>query len=133
LEIVAPVNCLIEQIIAVEDSVEDADGYISSDDWDTIVEADLPLYAQAAEADVAFMEALVAYDWPDIVHEDVQSLIEESSAIASWSRRIAESKSFDEFAEWWGNPPEFVAGAVVRAKLGLESNIGSEVVDCPAA
>lgn len=78
------------------------------------------------------MEALAAYDWPEEVQEDVQSLIEELSAYASWSRGISESRSFDEWADQWGNPPDFVAAAVMRAKLGLESNIGSEVPDCPA-
>ena len=79
------------------------------------------------------MEALAAYEWPENVQEDVNSLIQELSAAASWALDVSESQSFDDWLALWGNPPENVSAAVVRAKLGLESNIGSEVVDCPAA
>jgi len=133
LEIVAPGNCLIEQLTAIEDSGRDADGFMDPNAWDDMVDAGLlTLYAQSSEADIAFLEALATYEWPAIVQEDVEALIEEVSASASWALAVSESQSFDEWANLWSNPPEAVAAAVVRAKLGLESNIGSDVVDCPA-
>lgn len=47
LEIVAPSNCLIEQVLAIEDSVRDEDGFISADRWNEMVDAGLlPLYAK---------------------------------------------------------------------------------------
>ena len=133
LEIVAPGNCVIEQIEAIEVPAQ-SDGAFSAEEWDEMVDAGLlSLYAQGSEADIAFMEALAAYEWPENVQEDVNSLIQELSAAASWALDVSESQSFDDWLALWGNPPESVSAAVVRAKLGLESNIGSEVVDCPAA
>jgi hypothetical protein len=131
LEIVAPSNCVIEQIIALEDSVRSDDGYIYDDKWDDMVDGGLlTLYAEASVAEVEFLEALATYNWPDVVEEDVQSLIEEVSATASWSRSVSETQSFDEWVTIWEAPPEFVSAAVVRAKLHLESNIGSDTPDC---
>jgi hypothetical protein len=132
LEIVAPSNCVIDSKDQMWSAIADDAGELDSEDWDRIQEELLPLYADLAEADIAFVEALVAYDWPESVDDDIDGLVQQVSAEAALAQDISEVASFVSFAAILSEPQEDQANfaAIVRAKLGLATNIGATAEAC---
>ena len=128
LRIVEPGNCLVDQIVAFETSITSEDGYIYDDKWDEIQATLLPLYAEAAAADAKLVEDLSTYVWPEEVADDAARLASEVAASAQWALGFSEVANFEAWAEYPAAPPTPTA-SVVRAKLGLPTNIGMEL--CP--
>jgi len=85
VEIVRPGNCAVYDWDQKWSELADQDGFLYEDDWPRVESELLPIMAEAAEADVQFINDLVAYDWPEVVEADVEGLIKEVSEDASWA------------------------------------------------
>ena len=74
------------------------------------------------------MRKLTVYDWPASVQPEVDAAIAEAAEVANVSQTAAKATEFSIWANvvW----PERKAAAVLRAALGLPTNIGVDVEDC---
>jgi hypothetical protein len=113
------------------DELADSQGFLYDTDWPEIQAQMLPLYQVYADELVGFIEALVSYQWPESVQADIDQLTTEVSAEAGWAQEVAQSSSFDTFITLQERERPNAAAAVIRAKLGLPTNIGAET-DCEA-
>jgi hypothetical protein len=131
LFIVKESNCLQARTNAALDRTEGANGYFDSSDWPAIQAELLPRFRDAAEAKIRFYQAIIATEWPADVQADMDALVAESTTEAAYFQRISESTSTDDMLLAMNNAPENrnTAG-VVRAKLGLESNVVDDTDFC---
>jgi hypothetical protein len=74
------------------------------------------------------VNALIDYEWPASVQENIDGLITTASAEASRFDQYAKSFSIEDWptSDW----PSSEDAAIVRAKLGLPTNIDSDVQHC---
>jgi len=122
--IVAPYNCATAAVNAAWDELVDEEGYVYEDQWDDIKTVLLPTYAESSVAGVAFIEALAGYDWPAVVRNDIDDLMVEITGEAGWSDNMAEATDYLNFTELNIDLTENKAATVIRAKLGIETNLG---------
>lgn len=116
LEIVAPRNCVVTKI----DSYA-ADGMETWED----VQGFLQLFGELAEADVALLDGLTSYDWPESVADTADDLAKAVSGRLPEIEAFSKLSSLEEFLDWeWDTTHEGGEAALLRSKLGLPSNIG---------
>jgi hypothetical protein len=129
LQSVTPSNCYLQITQLIESEVYGKDGTLTRKEWPAAQEKLLPAIKGLADGELTFLSALVNYDWPDDVQPDIDNLVNELSATANWHGQLASAGSFDAFV---GSPPapQGSAATVVRAKLGLPSNVNSTVEEC---
>ena len=131
LALVAPLNCQGFLFQVTQGEVSGEDHRVTSRDWPAIQEKLLPAWQAESTASVTFLQGLAAYSWPTSVQPQIDALLAEMSATASWQQTFADAKTFDQFiAAGRQEDPPFVAAAAVRAKLGIPSNINSDVDEC---
>lgn len=122
LELVTPLNCSLSIVALVEGGIT-GDGYFYANDWPEI-QAIQPTYATYAQDVLKMMTGLIAFDgWPADVQADVDALIGELAADADYYQTLADAVTFDQWATT--TQPESTAASIVRAKLGLETNVGT--------
>ena len=127
LSMVKPSNCAGERFEAAGDKVPETANFD-----DPSIGPYRAAAADAAEASIQFYEALAAAQWPADLQPTVDALIEEVAAAAAWFQGIADAD--DNASMVAAVQAEYPAGSsasLLRAKLGLESNVGSEE-DCGA-
>lgn len=128
LDLVAPSNCAQERWNVIEGNITGADELYYVRDWSRIQAELLPALGAAGDALIAFYEGLVEAKWPTDVKADIDRLVQELTADAAALRVAAAAKTFDELS-----PLPFsdisTAAAVVRARLGLPSNLTDEAID----
>jgi hypothetical protein len=129
VESVTPSNCAGQTTETIWDDIADEEGYLYDTDWERIEAEMLPAYQIYAAKLVGFVEALASYEWPESVQADIEGLMSEVSAEAGWAQEVSEASSFDSFITLQNEVREFSAAAIVRAKLGLPTNIGA-TSDC---
>lgn len=71
----------------------------------------------------------MSYAWPEEVAADIERLVVETSEWASFYADLAASPSFTSFVDVTP-PSDTSAATIVRAKLGLPSNINNEENFC---
>lgn len=128
LELAAPANCAIEQHNALWEEGRWAAGF-SEDEFPAFWPEAQPLYQRAADTTLAWIEAVVAEPWPPEVQADIDTLVAQASEQATYYQRYANVETVDDFLFLDGSlgatPPTATAATTVRAKLGIDSNIGS--------
>jgi len=129
LDIVRPLNCGSQLLSVTERDAYGSDNQAYEQDWPKIQETLLPAFRAHADALALFVEALVGYEWPLEVQPDIYALAAESSGRAGWYSSVADSPTYDSFIAAQP-PPARSAATVVRAKLGIPSNINSDVNWC---
>jgi len=122
--IVAPLNCAAAAVNAAWDELGDKEGYVYEDQWEDIKTVLLPTYAESSVAGVTFIEALAGYDWPAVVRDDIDDLMVEITGEAKWSDSMAKATDYLNFTELNIDLTENKAATVIRAKLGIETNVG---------
>lgn len=105
-------------------------------DPDSEVMADVqPGAAKVSDAYVTFYEGLAQATWPANVQPAIDDLIEQVTTEASMYRSLAEATTGPAFTETYNAIVDSATSsnpaAVVRAKLGLESNVNGEPETCP--
>lgn len=131
LALVAPLNCQDFLFGVTEDEVYGEDNRLTSRDWPAIQEKLLPAWQAESTASVTFLQGLAAYTWPTSVQPQIDALLAEMSADASFYQTVADAKTYDQFAASTNKDRvPSVAAAAVRAKLGIPSNINSDVDEC---
>ena len=127
IDIVVPGNCMTGHYNAVYDTIAEEDGYVYEDQWDAVQSQLLPIALQLMQEEVTFMEKLTSYDWPASVQPQVDAVIAEAAEVAYVNETAAKATDFAT----WANAVvlERDAAAVLRAALGLPTNIGVDVED----
>ena len=126
------INCGSQILFMVENDVLGADALWYPEDWPEIQQRLQPVYKSFADDSIRFVEALVAYPWPEAVQADIDALVNEVSAQAAAFQAFASATTFDTFVSTPAAPPPNAA-SVVRAKLGLPSNINTSIDACVGA
>ena len=67
---------------------------MEEDEWPEIKEQLLPAYQAHADSYATFMQALVAYTWPPEVQADIDALVTELSADATFFAAVAQATTF---------------------------------------
>lgn|GEM_PF-3123746 len=131
IEFVKPSNCMIGLIQILEADIIGDDGFYERE-WPKVLEQIVPAYKTLADDTVTFVEKLVSYDWPDEVQSDVDALVTELVQWAGWYAGLGAATSFDSWnaAIEAQIPAETGAATIVRAKLGLPSNINNDENFC---
>lgn len=130
IALVTPANCTNELLnLMINDAY--GDEYLSENEWVAAQPGFNEGFQAAADRSLEFMNGLIAYDWPDEVQSDVDALVAELAADAAIYQQTADAATFDGFLTV---PALGQGGAatVLRAKLGLESNIGTDTISCEA-
>ena len=139
LEIVSPANCLRDLYQVSADQFNKT----SDERWKNEWNYDEVAYFVAFKSEVMdnarilsdglvkFASDLGAYDWPSEVQGSIDLLIAqmlaEGSAYSSWSNL----NSWDQLEDWkWPKSDEENYAGVIRAKLGIASNVNSDVNNC---
>jgi hypothetical protein len=129
LALVAGPNCAIGKVKAKANELQSA-GPATEAQWPKIKGELLPLLRQISDEDVHFYEGLVAQRWPDAVTADVQTLVGQLTTEAAQYRAISESPTYADFQTMTLPTAPNTAG-VIRAKLGLTSNVTDQAHTCP--
>lgn len=126
LTIVAPLNCSIERLNALV--LDDGAPYLEvSETTFSGWLADVPpLQQEVADQTLRWIEAMAAASWPEDLQTSIEALISESAELALYAQQWAEVATFDDLIAMNAVPyPAAPSATIVRAKLGLDSNIGS--------
>lgn len=129
LRLVNQLNCAMAITQNAETEVYGADERVRARDWPTIRDSLLPAYAAMAQEELAFMNGLLGFAWQEDLQPDVDKLVAEVAADAGWFDGLSKVTSFEAFAAY-PMMPDSTAATVLRAKLGLESNVGSTTDFC---
>lgn len=131
LELVTPNNCAM-QLSDLVWAQEIGGDTFTERQWPIVQQKVLPTYTAVADASVKWMEAMVAYDgWPADLQADIDALVAETSLWANWYATAGQLSSIDAWNTFMANPaPPFGAATVVRAKLGLPSNVNDATNWC---
>jgi hypothetical protein len=124
LEFVTPMNCAGQQLNSAFDAVIGDDGFTQRE-WPTVQAEVLPVVEGNADVIVDWMENMVTYPWPADVKADIDVLVAGNAQLAHQYGSVVAAQSIDEWnAAWELTVPDTVAtAAVVRAKLGLPTNL----------
>ena len=128
IDAVTPLNCSLQTIALIEADVA-IDEFYDENEWPEIRDTLLPAYKAHADTQLAFMNALLGYTWPEAVQADIDALVAETAAEANTTAAWASIATFDQFigrAQY----PERSAATLVRAKLGLPSNVENDENYC---
>jgi hypothetical protein len=126
LEKVAGVNCsrdLLRLALAEAPGGE----RIYPNEFNDFMAAMRPAYEMNRDAALTFMNEIAVYEWPADVQSNIDALVAEMAQGAGEWDQYAKSLSTDDW------PTEFTdrnAATIVRAKLGIPSNINSQVNNC---
>ena len=139
LEIVKPVNCAQELFNLFANQFDAT----SDDRWKNEFNYDETAYFVAYKSEVLdnariFSDSLVkfasdlgVYDWPSevqgLIDPFIAQTLEEGSAYSEFSK----FNSFDQLDNWeWPTVDDENYAGVIRAKLGLPSNINNDMGEC---
>lgn len=131
LELVGPQNCLAARIDEAAQRIDRLE--LASEVWPAVQAELLPLFGEYATAAVAFYEGLLAEEWPPEVQSDIDALVGELTAVASEAQRLSEVDSLEQYLAFEFVPLSTNSAAIVRAKLGLPSNVTDEADYCTAS
>jgi hypothetical protein len=128
-DLITPLNCAGDALNSGLEAVA-PDGFTDAE-WPNVREPITAIWAEYALRVVDTVQAFVIAGWPDDLQEDIDSLVDEISQLASRADTFARSETFDDYlyAESQPELPHAVA-TVIRAKLGIETNIGVAGYDC---
>jgi hypothetical protein len=133
MRLVAPSNCALNQMITALEGFRGVE-YIDDAIWARMQQDLLPSIRAYSDAVIGFYEGLAAAEWPENVQADVDTLVAQLATEAAQARAAADAETHAVYVvledELW-SPDENAAG-VVRAKLGLESNVTEETDYCAA-
>jgi len=90
-------------------------------------------YGQLSDSSIESLERLVRLEWPDGIERDISDLSQELSLMASAARSIALATDLVGFEAGLSELAsiQFKAAAIIRAKLGIPSNLtGERTSDC---
>jgi hypothetical protein len=80
---------------------------------------------------VKFASDLGAYDWPSEVQGSIDSLMAQMLDEGSSYSDFSKLNSFDQLDNWkWPTLDDENYAGVIRAKLGIASNVNSDVNEC---
>lgn len=127
---VSPLNCAWNHLATVEAASAGSDDTWDSYQWLEIQSAVLPVYRDHAQVLLDFVEALSSYDWHSDMQPSIDVLATGTAAEASAFFAMANSATWDEFAELEVPESNGATAAVVRAKLGLPSNLTDDTDYC---
>jgi len=117
-------SCALERFRNETEYIIGEDGFFTEDEWPSIREPLNQSGAAMAAATVQAIEGFVAAEWPEDVARDIDSLIEALSTEAGLYDQMAGAETIEQ---WYligeGAEHDYSADAIVRAKLGLPSNI----------
>lgn len=125
LELVKPANCALADYVTVEEAV----GAFGPEEWPDVMPQLIPVIDGYAKSLVTFYEGLADAEWPEDAQTSIDDLIAETSDEAAKARTLADAETFDEYLSAPESSDSNAAG-VVRAKLGLDSNLDSPVTAC---
>ena len=107
--------------------------YWTDADWAHLQGTIQPAIREYAEAMIAFYEGLTAAQWPEDVQPAVDDLVAELTVIAAQTYAAAEAPDLDAYiAADAAIVDQGNSAGVVRAKLGLQSNVTDENDYCAA-
>ena len=129
LEAVLPYNCAFELFNLIAADAPGGDS-IYEGEFNAFYAAMLPGYEMKRDAELAFMNALIDYEWPEDVQDNIDGLTAQASVYASNYEALARTVDFNAWLNLDLDWPDNGDAAVVRAKLGLPSNINSDVEHC---
>jgi hypothetical protein len=107
----------------------------ASKTWDQVRTNLQPKMRAYAESTVRFYEGLVAIKWPVSIQPAVDALVADLTADASYYESMSKAESVDTFNQLSDHPPDETnanSAGVVRAKLGLGSNVTDTTNYCQA-
>lgn len=134
LALVAPANCATGNYAAAIDALG-LSATSTLNELDAAIPTLAPLAQITAEQFVAFYEGLVAATWPADAQAEIDDLVAEVTGEAAHWSNMGSATTWLEFAA--AREPLVVlqeqskAAAVVRAHLGLETNVLSDAEPCP--
>jgi hypothetical protein len=132
MEKVKPINCVNGLYNLVQADVFGADNQVTEGEWPKVRDQMQPISLQYSQALVTWVNDLVAYDWPDDVQPSVDALMADATQQATNFEQLGKALSFNNYFEISDSQqwPQSNNAAVVRAKLGLPSNINDDTNYC---
>jgi hypothetical protein len=101
---------------------------IDDSEFDEFMAVMRPTYEMARDAQETWMAALTDYDWPESVQANIDGLI---FVAADWAAKYDAFATSTSGADWpteeWASNED---ATIIRAKLGLPSNIDGDVEHC---
>ena len=128
LDAVAPLNCSGQFLDSPDGRAYGPDGLVDEDDWPAMQSKLLPAHATFANDEIRFMEAL-PYQWPAEVQADVDAVVADAWASANFQAALGAATSFEDFFAI-PDVPQGTASTILRARLGLPSNVNTQVDFC---
>jgi hypothetical protein len=133
LETVAVFNCANARLFDAWDVAPGLeDELLYTWEWEAYSTYMVPIWEELRDIRTDWMSSLGDYDWPEDVQPSIDDLFSELSLEASNYNFYADTPDYSDFRdlteeiEW----PDWSAAAVIRAKLGLPSNIGDDTDYC---
>jgi hypothetical protein len=124
-------NCARSKFALVANDLADSNRTFREKDWTAIKERLLPAAGAVADAETEFYEALVNAEWPGEVQKYVDTVAELVAADAADWQRVADAATAKEVTRALQDLPDrSPASSLLRAKLGLETNIGDDADPC---
>jgi hypothetical protein len=135
LELVRETNCLRDRIDQVEGEVT-VDGFADDAEWSAIQAQLLPLYQEYSLSAVRFLEGLTSVTWPPEVQPNIDELITQLAEEAQATDAASAAANVGELSAArlrWSEAAATNPASVIRAKLGLPTNVGDELEYCAPA
>lgn len=127
---VAPLNCANQRTYDAERVMMGDDNQFTYEEWPALQPQLNSIYNDSLRAAVAFIETGAQLDWPADIQVDIDAVIADVAADGEAYRMLSTATTIDQ---WNAGIDALAAGgtssaAIVRSKLGLESNLTLEVV-----